>query len=72
MKIKAFLQNNKKEIKGIGLTVGMLVIGIYIGKKNENTRLDNMLDNLARTGRTLNNFVDGKEYVLSVTEKIKE
>ena len=72
MKIKAFLQNNKKEIKGIGLTVGMLVIGIYIGKKNESTRLDNMLDNLARTGRTVNNFVDGKEYVLSVTEKIKE
>lgn len=72
MKIKAFLQNNKKEIKGIGLTVSMLVIGIHIGKKNESTKLDNMLDNLARTGMTVNNFVDGKEYVLSVTEKIKE
>lgn len=67
-KIKKFIQDNKEEMKVLAYGTGMLLAGVYIGKRYENLKWNNMLNCLARTGKTVNNFVDGKEYRLSITE----
>lgn len=48
-------------ILGVGYAAGL-----YKGCKICNDGLNN----LARTGKTVSNFVDGKEYICSVTEKL--
>jgi hypothetical protein len=67
-KIKKFIQDNKQEMKVIAYGTGMLLAGVYIGKRYENLRWNDLLNTLARRGLTVNNFVDGKEYMLSITE----
>lgn len=66
-KIKKFIKDNKEEMKVLAYGVGMLTVGFYIGKRYENIRLNNFIDNLARTEKVVTNFVDGKKYMLSVT-----
>ena len=68
-KIKKFLQDNKEEMKVLAYGASMMIAGIYIGRKYEGLKINNALDNLARTGKTVTNFVDGKLFELSVTEK---
>ena len=67
-KVKKFIQDNKKEMKVLVYGVGMLAAGVCIGRKYENIKLNNFIDNLARTEKVVTNFVDGKKYMLSVTQ----
>jgi len=67
-KIKKFIKDHEKGLKMTACGITTLVIGVRIGRIYEKARYETLLDNLARTGKTINNFVDGKEYKLSITE----
>lgn len=68
-KITKFMNDNKLEMQVVAYGIGMFVSGIYLGKKIENIKWNETFDIMARTGATMNNVIDGKEFVCSVTKK---
>ena len=58
---------------GAQCLAGVTIAGIsyWLGKETENYKWNETLDYMAKTGTTMSNIVNGKEYVCSVTEVIK-
>ena len=64
---------NKKRVLINSLGVAAILgIGYSLGIMRGGQKFSEGLDVLARTGLTLNKNIDGKDYILSVTEKITE
>lgn len=70
-KIKKFIKDNNEELLVVAYGTIMLGVGFCFGKIYEGKKLNDALDYLARSGKTISNIVDRKEYVCSVTEVVK-
>lgn len=68
--------NKKKEISRFVVCQCLAYIAIgglsyWIGRNTQKQIFNDRLDYMARTGATISNVVDGKDYRCSVTEIIK-
>ena len=70
-KIKKFLKDNKNEIKVTVYGAGMLIAGIYIGKKIEYKTTTDSLKKLAATKNFGEILIKGEKYFISAIDEVK-